>query len=205
MAYLILKYFYRYVLKILVRLDAHGLEHIPEKGGFLLVSNHASNLDPPIVGVYLPRIIHTMAKEELFKYPVLRWVMIKMKGIPIRRGAVDREAMKECTKWLKRGSVVSLFPEGTRSPDGQLHEGKAGAAMLAVGAGVPCVPAYIKGTYKAWPKGQKLPRPKKVDIYYGKPFDLPERPEGMKTKAYYQLCADEMMKKIGEIKERVED
>ncbi|MFW6303531.1 MAG: lysophospholipid acyltransferase family protein, partial [Candidatus Sumerlaeota bacterium] len=127
-AYIILKYFYRYVLKIFFRLQAHGLEHVPETGGLLLVTNHASNLDPPIVGVYLPRVMHTMAKEELFKYPVLRWVMVKMKGIPIRRGAVDREAMKECTKWLKRGSVVSLFPEGTRTPDGELHECKAGAA-----------------------------------------------------------------------------
>ncbi len=204
LAYILLKYFYRYSLKILFRLEAHGIENVPQKGGLLLISNHASNLDPPALGVYLPRTMHTMAKEELFKYPVVRTIMTKMKGIPIRRGAVDRKAMRECAKWLKLGSVVLLFPEGTRTPDGELQEGKAGAAMLALGAGVPCLPAYIQGSYDAWPRHKKLPRYKKVHIHYGKPFDLPERPEDMKSKEYYQLCADEMMKKIAEIKEQVE-
>ena len=204
LAYTLLKYFYRYSQKILFRLEAHGIENVPQKGGLLLISNHASNLDPPALGVYLPRTMHTMAKAELFKYPVVRTIMTKMKGIPIRRGAVDREAMRECTKWLKLGSVVLLFPEGTRTPDGELQEGKAGAAMLAVSAGVPCLPAYIQGSFKAWPRQKKFLRPKKVHVHYGKPFDLPERPEGMKSKAYYQLCADEMMNKIAEIKERVE-
>jgi 1-acyl-sn-glycerol-3-phosphate acyltransferase len=186
--------------RILFRLETHGMERIPAQGGFLLVSNHASYLDPPLVGCLVPRVVHNLAKSELFGVPVLGWMCRAVKAMPIRRGGVDREAMKLCVQILKSGKVVVLFPEGTRTQDGEMQTPRAGAAMIAVMAGVPCVPAYIDGTFRAWPRTRWYPWPAKVQAYYGEPFALPERPEGMNSKEHYQLCAEEMMRRIAALR-----
>ena len=186
--------------RVLFRLETHGMEHVPTQGGCLLVSNHASYLDPPLVGCLVPRVVHNLAKAELFRVPLLGWVCRAVKAMPIRRGGVDREAMKRCVEILRSGKVVVLFPEGTRTRDGELQPARPGAAMIAVQAGVQCVPAYIDGTFRAWPRSRWFPRPAKVRAYYGEPFALPERPEGMASREHYQLCADEMMRRIAALR-----
>ena len=186
--------------RVFFRLEAHGVERVPREGAFLLISNHASYLDPPLLGCSVPRICHNLAKAELFRVPGLGRLIRAVKAIPIRRGGVDRQAMRRCVELLRSGKVVVLFPEGTRTRNGALQPAHAGAAMIALQAGAPCVPAYIEGTFRAWPRHRWFPLPAKVRICYGEPFALPEHPEGMHPKDHYQLCADEMMRRIAALK-----
>ncbi len=183
------------------RLKTVGRENLPKEGGLMLVSNHASNLDPPIVGCALPRDIYTLAKAELARIPIFGPFLVHAcYAIPLRRKGVDREAMKKCVKLMKSGEIVSMFPEGTRTRDGELQRGKPGAAMIALQGGAPCVPAYIDGSFRAWPRARWFPLPRKITIYYGKPFNLPERAEGQSAKEHYQACADEMMRRIAALR-----
>ena len=192
-----MKILVKLIARTYFRLQVHNVDRVPRGGGLVLISNHSSNIDPPIVGARLSRPMYTLAKAELFKNAIVGHFLGKWcYAIPFRRRGVDRAGMQHCVALLKAGQIVSLFPEGTRTRDGQLQRGKPGVAMLALQAGVPCVPAYIDGTYAAMPRGGRLPRPKKVRIYYGEPFRLPERAEGMTKKEYYQHCADEMMRRI---------
>ena len=171
-------------------------------GGRLLVSNHQSNLDPGLIGAVLPCQSNFLAKKELFSVPVIGWIIKTCNGIPLDRGGVDRGALKRAIHVLRTGEKLLLFPEGTRSLDGQLGQGKPGAGMIAAMAGVPCVPIYIDGSGKAMPKGASMIRPHKIKVLFGEPFSLPQKSEGTSTKEYYQQCADEMMSRIAEVRDR---
>jgi len=194
--YAVAKFLLQIIFAVGFRLEVHGAEKVPREGGLIIVSNHSSYLDPPLVGARLPRVMHTLAKAELFRVPLLGWFLRGCRAFAFPRGRVDRRAVRHCVDLLKTGNVVSLFPEGTRTPDGNAHRGKPGVAMIAVQANVPCLPCYIEGTFRAWPRKRWFPLPTKVRIYYGEPFDLPERQEGVSNKEYYQLCSDEMMRRI---------
>ncbi|MFW6255564.1 MAG: lysophospholipid acyltransferase family protein [Candidatus Sumerlaeota bacterium] len=185
--------------KIYLRVQFHDNNALPKSGGCLVVSNHASNLDPALVGIPLRRICHFLAKRELFEMPIVGIWMRLVGAIPIQRDRVDRKAMMACTNMLKQGRMIVVFPEGTRTRDGELQKGKAGAAMIAAMAKTTLVPAYIDGSYQAWPRGARFPRPHKVHVWYGNPFHLPDREENQNTKDYYQHCADVMMEKIAEL------
>lgn len=183
------------------RMKVHGLENFPGEGGVMLVSNHASNVDPPLVGCFLPRPIYTLAKAELTSIPLFGPFLVRgCYAIPLRRVGVDRRAMKKCVDLMKGGEIVSMFPEGTRTWDGELQRGKPGSAMIAVQSGATCVPVYIDGSYRVWPRWRWYPLPRKIDIYYGEPFELPERAAGQSSKDYYQQCADEMMRRIAALR-----
>jgi len=196
--------FWRWVCRVILRLGfglrTHNAERVPREGGYLLVSNHASNLDPPILGCMLEREVHYLAKAEMFENRLLARVFRSINAHPIRRGGVDRQAMKECGELIRNGALLTIFPEGTRTHDGEMQAPKPGVAMIAVQARARCLPAYIAGSYRAWPRHRTFPRPTRLDVYYGAPFDLPERPEGMDRKDYYQLCADEMIRQISALK-----
>ncbi|GIQ71045.1 1-acyl-sn-glycerol-3-phosphate acyltransferase [Xylanibacillus composti] len=145
----------------LFRLSVHGRDHIPEQGPIILCSNHISNLDPPLVGLPLTRRVHFMAKEELFKVPVLGYLIRAVGAFPVKRGGVSKESIKTALTLLKQGKVLGIFPEGTRrSQDGAA---KRGAAVLALRAHAQVVPVAIVGRYKVFSK---------LAIYYGEPLDL---------------------------------
>ncbi len=189
----------RFLGRILFRLEARGLDNVPRQGGALLVANHASNLDPPLIAVSLPRACHTLAKRELFDVPYLGWCIRHLYSHPIDRGGVDRRALRECVEVLRRGELLLLFPEGTRTYDGKLQPAKAGAAMIAAQANVPIVPVWIEGTFEALPRGRSWPRLRKVRVHFGKPFHPQEILEhaGTDRRRAYDLLAEEMMKRIG--------
>ena len=192
----------RFLCRVLFRLEVHGESNVPERGGFMLISNHASNLDPPMLGCMLKRPLHFLAKSELFKMPVLNWWARNVNAHPIRRGAVDRGAMREVNRILREGHGLVIFPEGTRTRDGSLQPAKAGVAMMAVQAGAPCVPAYVDGSYQAWPRDRLFPLPRKIRIFYGESFSLPPRPDGVSSKEHYHLCASEMWRRIDALREK---
>ncbi|MDQ0427607.1 1-acyl-sn-glycerol-3-phosphate acyltransferase [Planomicrobium stackebrandtii] len=151
------------VLSPLYRFEIIGAENFPKEGGILLCSNHIHALDPPVVGMTAPRTVHFMAKEELFKAPILGPILPKVNAFPVKRGMSDREALRTALKILKNGDVVGLFPEGTRSTDGILKKGLSGAGFFALRGNADVMPCAIIGPYKAF---------RKVKVVYGEPIRM---------------------------------
>lgn len=147
----------------LYRVKVIGKENFPQEGGVLLCTNHIDNLDPPVVGMTCPRPVHFMAKEELFEAPILKGLLPKINAFPVKRGMSDRQALRNALSLLKSGKVVGLFPEGTRSTDGVLQKGLAGAGFFALRGEAVVMPCAIIGPYKPF---------RRLKVIYGKPIDM---------------------------------
>jgi 1-acyl-sn-glycerol-3-phosphate acyltransferase len=158
-----------------------GLEHVPRSGAYLLVANHCSNLDPPAlgwaVGHRTGRVVHFMAKDEMRHWPVVGWLATQAGAFFVRRGAGDRAAQRIAVQVLEAGRPLAIFPEGTRSRDGRLSEGRAGAALLATRTDVAVVPVGISGTHRLFEGGRRWPRRTPLRFTVGSPFRLPHSDE----------------------------
>jgi 1-acyl-sn-glycerol-3-phosphate acyltransferase len=157
-------------MQVVFDLKVYGAEHVPAEGGVLLLSNHQSYLDPVCVAVRLRRPVSFLAKSELFEPWGFRWLIRQLNAYPVRQGAGDIGAMKETIAKLKEGHVLTVFPEGTRTPDGELQPLQNGLALVVRRAGVPIVPVAIEGSFKAWPREAKLFHPSPVRVKYGPPM-----------------------------------
>ncbi len=188
---------------LFLRFKSYGSEHVPQEGGCILTPNHTSFLDPPMVGIGLRhRVVHFMARDNLFDVPVLGWWYRKIGTIAIDRTKGDLAALRTALNGLKKGDVVCLFPEGTRSLDGELQEAKGGVGFLIAKASVPVVPVYIDGTYRAWPKGQRLIRPSKVRVFYGAPIQPEQFITDHPGKPDYDMIVGQVMTEIAKLKEQ---
>lgn len=146
------------------RITVEGaIDEIPHDGPVILAANHASNLDAVVLGSWLmPRLgrrIHWLGKKELFDWPVVGWAAANGGVHPVDRGGADIDAFRLAQRILDEGHILFVFPEGTRSPDGQLQKAQDGVAVLAIRTGAPIVPLAIAGSNRVWPKGQKFPHP----------------------------------------------
>lgn len=142
--YQIIRWIFNFVTYTLIGMKVCGEEHIPEKGPFILVCNHASYFDPPLVGTAVRRrLIHFMAKEELFRNPFMNWFLRYVNTFPVRRGRIDKQSIIESFRVLRNGGVLGIFPEGTRKQQGLLGKFHDGFAAIAVKAGVPVLPAAV--------------------------------------------------------------
>jgi 1-acyl-sn-glycerol-3-phosphate acyltransferase len=167
-----------------MRLRVRGGEHIPSEGPVLVVSNHVSQADPPVMGVAaLPRKSYYMAKIELFRVPVLGWMIRNLGAFPVERGGADRRALRLAREILRRGDLLLMFPEGTRHPDGRLRPGLPGAGSLGLEPGVTVVPAAIWGTQRPWGPAR---------VVYGPPLDLSDLGDGPRSRRS-QAAVDRMM------------
>ena len=149
-----------------------GRHHVPRTGGVLLVCNHQSFFDPILATLALPRECHYMARDTLFRNPYFKRLIESLNAFPIKRGTADVTAIKETLRRLKKGQLVTTFPEGTRTRDGSLGPIQPGVVLLARKARVPLVPAMILGAFEAWPRQAKFPRPHPVIVAYGEPMSV---------------------------------
>lgn len=162
-------------LKLYNRLEVHGAENVPAQGGVLLVANHASFLDPPALGcAAMHRTVRYMARDTLFSNRWFGALLHKVAAVPISREKGDVSALKKALAVLKAGDCLGFFPEGTRSADGEIKPAKAGVGFLVAKAGVPVVPAYIDGSYKAFPRHHRWIRPVKIRVFLGAPIQPAE-------------------------------
>ncbi|MFA5292417.1 MAG: lysophospholipid acyltransferase family protein [Phycisphaerae bacterium] len=160
----------RVFCKIYFEPKAYNISYIPEKGGFLLLSNHQSFLDPMINANPLRRQCCFAARSTLFTKPVFGTLVRSFNAIPIKRGQADLTAMRMFVEKLKDGYGLVLYPEGTRTRDGKIAEIKPGFGLLARKANVPIVPSVIDGAYECWPKHKKIFSSGKVYVTYGPPI-----------------------------------
>jgi len=176
-----------------------GSGNVPKEGPVILASNHASYMDPPFVGTGIWRRVNFVARDTLFDRPWKRFILNSWRAMPVRREQLDKSVLKAILGRLKEGKVVGLFPEGTRSEDGELQPAKAGIGMIVSMADVPVVPVYIKGSHKTMSKRESKLRAVPISIVYGKPMRFPKVP-GEPGHDRYQRIADEIMAAIAELK-----
>ena len=146
------------VFRFLFRGKTLGIKNLPKRGGVVVVSNHGSHLDPPILGHALGRPVAFMAKSELFKVPILSSIITACGAYPVKRGAGDREAIRNASAQLNEGWATGVFLDGTRQENGRVNDPKPGAALLAARTGSPILPVAIVNSHRAFPKGSIFPR-----------------------------------------------
>ena len=187
-----------------------GLEHIPRSGAVILAINHISNADAFVTGSWITpalrnRRIHWLGKRELFEWPVFGWVAARGGVHPVDRSTADIEAFRLATRILEAGYVLLIFPEGTRSPNGELQEAKDGLAMLALRTDAAIVPIGINGSDRVWPKGRKIPLPiprRTVTVRIGSPFRAADVvPVGADRKAAKAIATTAIMGRIAALLE----
>jgi 1-acyl-sn-glycerol-3-phosphate acyltransferase len=154
---------------------AYQTRNIPLQGGFILASNHLSNVDPMLLGICSVRRINFMAKIELFK-GFLGFVLSNVGSFPVKRGESDFGAMREALRRLKEGRVILIFVEGTRRINDEPTKAQAGAGFLAIKSGVPVVPVYLRGTDKVMAPGTKFFKRNPVSATFGEPFFVKAAP-----------------------------
>ncbi|WPM31789.1 lysophospholipid acyltransferase family protein [Hydrogenobacter sp. T-2] len=152
----------------LFRIEAYGLENIP-KEPCIVVSNHRSHLDPPVLNSVFPEPLRFLAKEELFKVPILGKLLPHMGALPVKRGSGDLEVLELALELMHFGCKVGIFPEGTRADPGEFLRPKLGVGLLAIKSQRPVLPVYIEGTDKVFPRGAKFPKPgHPIRVFIGK-------------------------------------
>lgn len=177
-----------------------GAENVPKTGGCLLVMNHQSFLDPPLAGSSIPREVYTLARKSLLKSRLFRWLFPKLNVIVVDQDGPDSTALRRLITLLRNGSCVLLFPEGTRSPDGLIHEAQPGVGFLISKAKVPVVPMRIFGAHEALPPKGRLKLFQKIEIVVGQPLNLTSEEASHSGKALYEHIAKTVTAEIMAIK-----
>ncbi len=188
----------RMLLRLLTSYRVEGMERFPSRGPVLLVANHSNLIDPPILGALLPRHIRFMAKIELFRLPVVGWIVRHYDAFPVRRGDADRQAFEWALQVLARGEVLGMFPEGTRSKTGGLQAGQLGVAVLALRSGAPVVPVGISGSHRVLRFPNILCRPA-IKMTIGQPYRLVLPGATGSRRDFVLQATDDMMRRLAQL------
>lgn len=187
MIYIVIKELVGILLRLMYRVRVKGVEHIPQNGSAVLCANHISNLDPLLIGSALKRPVHFMAKEEIFRISWIGAFIRKLHAFPVKRGQLDRYALKHALSVLREGSMLGIFPEGTRSKTGELGDAHSGAALMALKTSSPIIPIAIVGPYRPF-------RP--VYVIFGTPIDVMQVDETAHVNDRGQIITQLMMDEI---------
>jgi len=185
-----------------------GAENVPVKGGVILASNHASFLDPPLVGCGLKRDINYLARESLFRFPGIGALLCSWNAVPVDRDGGGAKGLKIILDRLLNGAGIILFPEGTRTKDGQLQPARSGIGLTVIKSQAPVVPVRVFGTFEAYGRHVKIPKPQRITVKYGKPMNFEKLRAEAKScdkarlKEIYQQVADEIMAAIAKLEPR---
>jgi 1-acyl-sn-glycerol-3-phosphate acyltransferase len=186
-------------------------ERVPMAGPVILASNHASFVDPPLVGAGLARPLNYLARENLFRFPVLGWVLRQWQVVPVDREGGGARGLKAILDRLLAGGAILLFPEGTRSTDGKLQPARSGIGLTVIKSTAPVVPVRVFGTFQAYNRYMRFPRPRRVAVKYGQPLRFGQlRAEAQtctkpRLKEIYQQVANELMAAIAALEPGMDD
>ncbi|NLE84699.1 MAG: 1-acyl-sn-glycerol-3-phosphate acyltransferase [Chloroflexi bacterium] len=189
----------RAVFKLIADVEVVGNENIPEHGGYVLATSHISRLDTPFLMMATKRKdVVGMVARDYQNAPFIGWFLNKLGVIWISREGYDFQAFRQASSFLKKGGIVGLAPEGTRSKDGQLLEGKPGTVLLALKNKVQVIPATVLGSADMVKRFLKLKK-MQVKVIFGKPFDLSQPTEGQSEKDVLDLATTEVMVQIARL------
>jgi 1-acyl-sn-glycerol-3-phosphate acyltransferase len=192
-------HFFRFYFSIYHRFRVFNVERVPLQGPVILVSNHASYIDPPLVGSGVRRQINYLARDSIFRVPVLASILRSWEVVPVDRDGGTGRGLKAILDRLARGGAIILFPEGTRSRHGELNPARSGVGLAVIKSTAPVVPARVFGTYAAYGARMLVPRPRPLAVKYGQPLLFEAlRAEAQscsksRLKEIYQQVADEAM------------
>jgi len=194
--------FSRFLLRFYFGWRSQGAENVPLSGPVILASNHASFIDPFLVGAGVTRVVSYLARENLFNFPFFGWVLRRWKAVPVDCEGGGASGLRAILDRLLAGGAILLFPEGTRTSSGQLQPARSGIGLAVLKSSAPVVPVRVFGTFEAYNRNHSLPRPKGVAVRYGKPLLFEALRAEAKTcakprlKQIYQEVADEIMNAI---------
>lgn len=203
--------FYRCLFATYFRWRVIHPERVPLTGPVILASNHASFLDPPLVGSGVKRDINYMARKSLFRYPGVGAILRAVQAVPVDRDGGGAAGLKAILDRLKAGGGIVLFPEGTRSKDGNLQPARSGIGLVVAKSDAPVVPIRVFGTFDARWQRLKILRPPRVIIKYGRPMKFEKlRAEAKdcakaRLKEIYQEISDEIMAEIAKMEPQTDE
>ena len=193
---------FRFVFATYFQWRVFNPERVPLTGPVILASNHASYIDPPLVGAGVRRQINFLARDSIFHVPILAAILRSWEVVPVDRDGGTGRGLKAILDRLERGGAIILFPEGTRSRHGELNPARSGIGLTVIKSNAPVVPARVFNTYKAFGAHHWVPRPRRLMVKYGKPMQF----EALRAEAencskprlteMYQEVADQIMKVI---------
>jgi len=184
---------------------AFNPERVPAQGSVILASNHASFLDPPLVGAALHRSINYLARESLFRFPVMGAVLRSWQCVPVDREGGGAAGLRTILDRLLAGGAIILFPEGTRTRDGTLQPARSGVGLTVIKSTAPIVPVRVFGTFEAYNRRMLFPLPRRVMVKFGRPLFFEQLREEAKNcakprlKEIYQQIAEEIMGRIADL------
>jgi 1-acyl-sn-glycerol-3-phosphate acyltransferase len=181
----------RFLLRLLSRFEVEGLDHVPDRGPYLLITNHLHWLDSPVVASAFPHRAYVFAGEKWERHLLLGPLFRSLDAIFVNRGEVDRKALRQALAVLEGGGVLGLAPEGTRSRTGTMQRGRSGAAYMAYRAGVPLVPVVVTGQEEVFPSLWRFRRAR-VHVVFGRPF-APPQSQGKVSAAEVHAFVQEIM------------
>jgi 1-acyl-sn-glycerol-3-phosphate acyltransferase len=202
--------FFRLMYATYFRWEIFNEERVPLKGGVIIASNHASFLDPPIVGSALKRPINYLARESLFHNPIAGWILRNWQAVPVDRDGGGARGLKAILDRLIAGGGIILFPEGTRTKDGKLQPARSGIGLTVIKSEAPVVPVRVFGTFECYSKKWKFHKPIRLAVKYGKPMMFEKLRAEAKTcdkqrlKVIYQEVADEIMAEIAKLERKAD-
>lgn len=183
----------------------HGADQVPGEGPVVLAANHASYIDPPLIGAALSRQVNFLARNTLFTQPVLGTVLRSWEVVPVDRDGAGAGGLKAILDRLRKGGAILLFPEGTRTTNGDFLPARSGIGLTVLKSSCPVIPVRVFGTYRAYGRHLRLPRPYRVTVKFGARLDFARaRAEAAtcskaRLKAIYQEVADELIRVIGKL------
>lgn len=187
----------RLVARYVFSLTVHGRENIPEEGPLIIASNHASYFDPPLVGICSDRDVYYLARKTLLDVPFLGWLLPKLNVIPVDRDGTDMSALRAVIRVIKNGDAIVVFPEGTRTRDGNLQPARPGVGMIVAKTRAPVLPVRVFGSFEAFPRSGHI-RIHPIDVVIGKPCQLPLDTD-LPPREHYQLISEKIMEDIARL------